>query len=74
MELSAVEALIDSEAEAEGAAVNEEPRQGGQPQRPLKFTGLPPTVRPVAAESPAVGGSIAEGGGEGRECASEINK
>jgi hypothetical protein len=74
VELSAVEALIDSEAEAEGAAVNEEPRQGGQPRWPLKFTGLLPTVQPVAAESPAVEESIKEGEGEGRERASEINK
>ncbi len=74
MELSAVEALIDSEAEAEGVAVDKEPRQGGQPWQPLKFTGLPPTVRSVAAESPAVEESIEEGGGEGRERALEINK
>ena len=36
---------------------------GGRPQRPLKFTDLPPTVRPVAAESPAVEESIEEEGG-----------
>jgi hypothetical protein len=39
---------------------------GGRPRRPLKFTvtGLPPTVRPVAAELPAVvEESIEEEGG-----------
>ncbi len=46
---------------------------GGRPRRPLKFTDLPPTVRPVAAESPAVEESIEEGGEEGREHAPEIN-
>ena len=47
---------------------------GGQLRRPLKFTvtGLPPTVRPFAAESPAVEESIEEGGGGAS--ASKINK
>ena len=41
---------------------------GGRPRHPLKFTvtGLPPTVRPVAAEPPNVDKSIEEeGGGSG---------
>jgi hypothetical protein len=36
---------------------------GGRPRQPLKFTDLPPTVRPVAAEPPAVEESIEEEGG-----------
>ncbi len=43
---------------------------GGRPRQPLKFTDLPPTVWPVAAEPPAVEESIKE---EGRECTSEMN-
>jgi hypothetical protein len=48
---------------------------GGRPRRPLKFTatGLPPTVRPFAAESPAVEESTRRRGGVGPCLAEEEN-
>jgi hypothetical protein len=48
---------------ASRASLTNEGFFGGRPRQPLKFTDLPPTVRPVAAESPAVEESIEEGRG-----------